>query len=159
MKAKLLLCAVVLFAGIAFSSCKPSDAQLQKQVTTGLTAVSSAISSEVKKGEVTLSGVVESQELKDAAEAAAKAVKGISSVVNNIQVQLPAPVITPDQALQTAAAAAVTAAGDAFKNVVVAVQDSVVTLTGDIKRADLKKVMQVVSGLQPKKVVNSLTLK
>jgi len=158
MKAKLLLCAVVLFAGIAFSSCKPSDAQLQKQVTTGLTAVSSAISSEVKKGEVTLSGVVNSEDLKAAAEQAAKAVKGVKAVVNNIQVQLPAPVITPDQALQTVVTNAVTAAGDAFKNVVVAVQDSVITLTGAVKKADLKKVMQVVNDLKPKKVVNSLTV-
>jgi len=158
MKAKLLLCAVVLFAGIAFSSCKPSDAQLQKQVTTGLTAVSSAISSEVKKGEVTLSGVVNSEDLKAAAEQAAKAVKGVTSVVNNIQVQLPAPVITPDQAFQTVVTNAVTAAGDAFNKVVIAVQDSVVTLTGEVKKADLKKVMQVVNDLKPKKVVNSLTV-
>ncbi|MCL2651497.1 MAG: BON domain-containing protein [Candidatus Azobacteroides sp.] len=159
MKTKLLsLCAVVLFAAIAFSSCKPSDEQLQKQVTAGITAVSSAISSDVKKGEVTLSGVVNSDDLKAAAEIAAKAVKGVKSVVNNIQVQLPAPVITPDQALQTAVSTAVAAGGDAFNQVVVAVQDSVITLTGDIKKADLQKVMQIVSGLQPKKVVNSLTI-
>jgi len=158
MKAKLLLCAVVLFAGIAFSSCKPSDEQLQKAVTTGISAVSSAVSSEVKKGEVTLSGVVESEDLKAAVEQAAKAVKGVASVVNNIQVQLPAPVITPDQAFQTAISAAVAAGGDAFSKVAVAVQDSIVTLTGDIKKADLQKVMQVVNGLQPKKVVNSLTI-
>jgi len=158
MKTKLLLCAVVLFAGIAFSSCKPSDEKLQQQVTTGLTAVSSAISSEVKKGEVTLSGVVNSEDLKAAAEKAAAAVKGVRSVVNNIQVQLPAPVITPDQALQTAISTAVTAGGDAFKKVVVAVQDSVITLTGEVKKVDLKKLMQVVNEIQPKKVVNSLTI-
>ena len=156
MKTKLLsLCAVVLFAAIAFSSCKPSDEQLQKQVTT---VVSPAISSEVKKGEVTLSGIVNSDDAKAAAETAAKAVKGVKSVVNNIQVQLPAPVISPDQALQTAISATVAAGGAAFSQVVVAVQDSVVSLTGDIKKADLQKVMQIVNGLQPKKVVNSLTI-
>jgi len=159
MKTKLFLCAAVLFAGIALSSCKPSDEQLQKAVTTGLSAVSSAVSSEVKKGEVTLSGVVNSEDLKAAAEQAAKAVKGVTSVVNNIQVQLPAPVITPDQAFQTVLSTAVAAAGDAFKNVAVAVKDSVVTLTGDLKKADLKKVMQIVNDLKPKKVVNSLTTK
>ena len=159
MKTKLVsLCAVVLFAAIAFSSCKPSDEQLQKQVTTGITAVSSAISSEVKKGEVTLSGIVNSDDLKAAAETAAKAVKGVKSVVNNIEVQLPAPVITPDQALQTAISTAVAAGGDAFSKVAVAVQDSVVSLTGEIKKADLQKVMQIVNGLSPKKVANSLNI-
>ena len=158
MKTKLLLCGVVLFAGIAFSSCKPSDEQLQKEVTTGISAVSSAVSSEVKKGEVTLSGIVNSDDLKAAAEQAARAVKGVTAVVNNIEVQLPAPVITPDQAFQTIVSDAVAAGGDAFGKVVVAVQDSVVTLTGDIKKADLQKVMQIVNGLSPKKVVNNLTI-
>ena len=158
MKTKLLLCAAVLFAGIAFSSCKPSDKELQKAVTTGISAVSSAVSSEVKKGEVTLTGVVNSPDLKAAAEEAAKAVKGIKSVVNNIEVQLPAPVITPDQALQTAVSAAISAGGAAFGKVAAAVKDSVITLTGEVKKADLQKVMQIVNGLKPKKVANSLTI-
>jgi osmotically-inducible protein OsmY len=159
MKTKLLLCAVVLFAGIAFSSCNPSDEKLQQQVTAGLTAVSSAISSEVKKGEVTLSGVVDSEELKAAAETAIKAIKGIKSVVNNIEVKLPEPVINPDDVLTQTISAAIAAGGDAFKNVVVAVQDSEVTLTGEIKRANLQKLMQIVNEAQPKKLNNSLTLK
>jgi len=161
MKTKLFLCAMVLFAGITFNSCKPSDEQLQKQVTAGITAVSSAISSEVKKGEVTLTGVVNSPELKDAAEKAATAVKGVSKVVNNIEVQLPKPepVINPDTVLQQTIAAAVTAGGDAFSKVVVAVKDSEVTLTGDIKRANLQKLMKIVNEAKPKKVTNSLTIK
>jgi len=158
MKTKLLLCAVVLFAGITFNSCKPSDEQLQKQVAAGITAVSSAVTSEVKKGEVTLSGVVNSPELKDAAEKAAQAVKGVSKVVNNIQVQLPQPKINPDDVLQQAIAAAVTAGGDAFKKVVVAVKDSEVTLTGEIKKANLQKLLQIVNEAKPKKVNNSLTI-
>jgi osmotically-inducible protein OsmY len=159
MKTKLLLCAVVLFAGITFNSCKPSDEKLQKEVTTGITAVSSAISSSVKKGEVTLSGVVNSEELKAAAEKAAAAVKGVSKVVNNIEVQLPKPVINPDVVLQQTISAAVTAGGDAFSKVVVAVKNSEVTLTGEIKRANLQKLMQIVNEAKPKKVNNSLTIK
>jgi len=157
MKTKLFLCAMVLFAGITFNSCKPSDEQLQKQVTAGITAVSSAISSEVKKGEVTLTGVVNSPDLKAAAEKAATAVKGISKVVNNIEVQLPPPpkpVVTPDNALQSALSSAVAAGGTAFSKVAVAVKDSVVTLTGEIKRGDLQKVMQIVSKAKPKKIDN-----
>ena len=161
MKTKLLLCAVVLFAGVTLNSCKPSDEKLQKDVKAGITAISSAISSEVKKGEVTLSGVVNSEELKTAAEKAAKAVKGVSKVVNNIQVQLPKPepVINPDNVLQQTIAAAVAAGGAAFSKVVVAIQNSEVTLTGEIKRADLQKLMQIVNAAKPKKVNNSLKIK
>jgi len=162
MKTKLLLFAVLLSAGIVFNSCKPSDEQLQKQVTAGITAISSAISSDVKKGEVTLSGVVNSPELKDAAEKAAAAVKGVSKVVNNIEVQIPKPepVINPDAVVQKVIGDAVTAGGDAFSKVVVAVKDSVVTLTGEIKRANLQKLMQIVNEAKPKKIDNkSLTIK
>jgi osmotically-inducible protein OsmY len=156
------LCAAVLFAGIAFNSCGPNDQKLQQAVTTGISAVSSAISSEVKKGEVTLTGVVNSEELKDAAQAAAKSVKGISNVINNIEVKLPEPpkpVINPDDVVQKTIATAITAGGAAFSKVVVAVKDSIVTLTGDVKRTDLKKLMQVVNEAKPKKITNSLTIK
>jgi osmotically-inducible protein OsmY len=159
MKAKLLLCAAVLFAGIAFSSCKPSDEKLQKEIATGLTAISSAISSEVKKGEVTLSGIVDSEELKVAAEKVAGTVKGISKVINNIEVKLPEPVINPDDVLTQTISAAVAAGGDVFKNVIVDVKDSEVTLTGEIKRANLQRLMQIVNEAKPKKVNNSLTIK
>ena len=159
MKTKLLLYAVVLIAGIAFNSCKPSDEKLQKEVTAGISAISSAISSNVKKGEVTLSGIVDSEELKAAAEKAAAAVKGISKVVNNIEVKLPEPVINPDDVLKQIIAAAVAAGGDVFNKVVVAVKDSEVTLTGEVKKANLQKLMQIVNEAKPKKVNNSLTIK
>jgi len=159
MKTKSLLFAAALLAVVAFTSCKPSDAKLQQQVTAGLTAVSSAISSEVKKGVVTLNGVVDSEAAKAAAEKVAAAVKGIKSVANNIQVKLPEPVINPDDVLKQAISTAVTAGGDAFKSVVVAVKDSEVTLTGEIKKANLQKLMQLVNDAKPKKVINSLTVK
>jgi len=161
MKTKVLFCAVLLFAGIAFNSCKPSDEKLQKDVTTGITAISSAVSSTVKNGEVTLTGIVDSEDVKAAAEKVAATVKGVSKVVNNIEVQLPKPepVINPDDVLQKTIADAVTAGGDAFSKVVVAVKDSEVTLTGDIKRANLQKLMQIVNEAKPKKVNNSLTIK
>jgi len=158
MKAKLLFCTVVLCAGIAFNACTPSDEQLQKQVAAGITAISPAISSNVKKGEVTLTGVVNSPDLKAAAEKAATAVKGITKVVNNVVVQLPQPVITPDQAFQKVVSTAISAGGAAFSKVTAAVQDSVITLTGEVKKVDLQKVMQIVNGLKPKKVTNSLTV-
>jgi len=161
MKTKLLLFAVVLFAGITFNSCKPSDEKLQKDVTTGISAISPAISSSVKNGVVTLSGVVTSADLKTSAEKAAAAVKGISKVVNNIDVQvpIPVPVINPDDVLQKTIAAAITAGGEAFSKVVVAVKNSEVTLTGEIKKANLQKLMQIVNEAKPKKVTNTLKIK
>ncbi|MCL1943215.1 MAG: BON domain-containing protein [Candidatus Azobacteroides sp.] len=155
MKTKILVCAVALLAGISFYSCKPNDEKIQKEVATVLSS-QPTISSEVKNGVVTLSGVVISDEVKAAAEASVKTVKDIKSVVNNIEVKLPeaqAPVVTPDDALTTAATAALTAAG--FKDVTVSAKDSVIILAGEVKKAELRKVMQIANDLKPKKVDNS----
>jgi osmotically-inducible protein OsmY len=160
MKTKLFLCGILLCAGLAFNSCKPSDAELQKAVTTTLSALPSSITSAVNKGEVTLTGVVESEEAKADAEKLVGAVKGIQSVVNNIEVQIPQPepVINPDDVLRSAISTAVSAAGDAFKQVVVNVQNGEVNLTGSIKKADLTKLLQIVNEASPKKVNNALTI-
>ncbi|GHT39085.1 hypothetical protein FACS189437_01490 [Bacteroidia bacterium] len=158
MKAKLVLCGIMLCALVAFNSCKPSDAELQKLVTTGLSALPASIYSAVDKGVVTLSGVVESDELKAEAEKAVSSIKGIKTVVNNIEVKQPEPVINPDDLIRNTISNAVTAAGDVFKGVVVEVQNGEVTLTGAIKKAHLQQVMQIVSEAYPGKINNLLTI-
>ncbi|MDR2475451.1 MAG: BON domain-containing protein [Bacteroidales bacterium] len=158
MKTKVLLCGIVLSAAVVFSSCGKSDEQIQKEVVTALSAVSSAVSSEVKKGEVTLSGVVESDAVKAEVEKSVSALKDVKSVVNNIEVKLPAPVIAPDDALKALIHAAISSAGDEFKEVIIDVKDSTVTLTGNIKKAHLQKILQVANDTKPKKVINSLNI-
>lgn len=156
MKTKILICTLALFAGISFYSCKPNDEKLQKEVTNAL-SVQPTVSSSVKDGVVTLTGIVESEEAKTAAEASVKSVKDIKSVVNNIEVKKPEPVINPDDVLNSSITSALTSAG--FKDVVVSVKDGEVTLTGTVKKADLKKVMQIANEAKPKKVTNQLKTK
>ncbi|MDR1860235.1 MAG: BON domain-containing protein [Bacteroidales bacterium] len=161
MRKQLLLIGLFLFAGLAFHSCSPSDAELQTAVSTALKAVSAPVSCSVSKGVVTLSGVVESAALKATAESLATAVKGVKSVTNSIEVKVPEPpkpVINPDDVLTTSISAAISAAGTAFSKVKVAVKDGEVTLTGDIKRADLQKLMQIANETKPKKVINQLNI-
>jgi len=139
-----------------FYSCKPSDEKLQKQVETVLSAAQSSVNGAVKDGVVTLTGTVESEEAKAAAESAVKAIKDIKSVTNNIEVKLPV-VINPDEVLSTTITTALTAAG--YKDVKLAVDGGVVTLTGEAKKADLQKIMQIANEAQPKQVINQLKLK
>jgi len=158
MNTKLLLLIAVLFAGMTLNSCGVSDEKLQKDVTAALSAVSSSLTSEVKKGEVTLNGIVEAPELKALAEKIVTAVKGVKSVVNKIEVQLPKPKINPDDELKNIISTAITAAGEAYNKVVVAVKEGEVTLTGEVKRADLQKLIQIANEAKPKKVINELTI-
>lgn len=156
MKRSVLVYVCALLTGVMLYSCKPSDDKLQKAVETALTTANSAVNSTVKDGVVTLSGTVDSEEAKAAAEQAVKAVKDIKSVANNIEVKLPV-VINPDETLTTAVNSALSAAG--FSGVTVAVKDGEVTLTGDAKKADLAKIMQAANEAKPKKVNNQLTIK
>ncbi len=152
----MIFCALALFAGITFYSCKPSDEKLQKEVTTALSATP-AISSSVKGGVVTLTGIVESEEAKAAAESVVKSVKDIKSVVNNIEIKAPEPVINPDDTLTTTINEALASKG--YKDITVSVKDGEVTLTGTAKKADLQKIMQIANESKPKKVINQIKIK
>ena len=80
--------------------------------------------------------------------------KDVKSVVNNITIAAPL-VNAVDSALQTALV-------DALKDhgtVSATVLDGVITLTGEIKKADLPKLLQKISALKPVKIDNQLTVK
>jgi hypothetical protein len=85
--------------------------------------------------------------------------KGVKSVVNNTTVApppAPAPVtIAADDALVKGVADAT----KDFKDVKATVNDGVITLTGEIKRSDLKTLMQSLNTLKPKKIDNKLVIK
>jgi osmotically-inducible protein OsmY len=137
---------------ISLQACKPKDADIKTAVDTAIASVS-GVSASVAEGVVTLTGTVASDEAKAAAETAAKAVKGVKSIANNISVVVP--VISGDVVLNEAIKTAMAA----FTTVTAVAKDSVITLTGEIKRADLQKVIQTAQSLKPKKVENQLTIK
>ena len=79
-------------------------------------------------------------------------------MTNNISVA-PAPQapveVTADDPLRTSV-------NDAIKDhpgVTASINDGVITLTGEIKKADLPTLMQKLNALKPKKIENQLTIK
>jgi osmotically-inducible protein OsmY len=104
----------------------------------------------------TLTGIVEDEAAKMAAESAVAAVENVKSVVNQIQVIPPAPDYTELDAAINAALA------DALKdhaNVTATVQDGVITLNGEIRERDLPTLMEKMNALNPVQIVNNLTVK
>ena len=96
---------------------------------------------------------------KTTAEDAAKSVKGVKSVVNNVMLTPPPPppvTINPDDILKSSVDSSLNAAG--ITGVTATIANGEVTLTGTIKRSDLRKVMQAANEAKPKKVNNQLTL-
>jgi len=162
MKIKKILLAVFLSASVLFFSCKPKDSDVQAKITEKFAATPelAGASASVAEGIATLTGEVKDDAAKTQAETAAKDIKGVKSVVNNLTVTPPPPppppvVISPDSALTQG----VTDATKDFPTVTATVQDGEITLTGNIKRADLQKLMQTLNTLKPKKINNKLTIK
>ena len=155
MKLIKLSIAGILALSIAFTSCKPKDADVQAAVqqkeATGITV-------SVTEGVVTLEGTVSDDASKAKAEEIAKAEKGVNSVVNNLMLPPPPP---PPAMGQTPTADEPMMAGvrDAVKDhptVSASVANGVVTLTGSIAKAKLPKLMMAISALKPAKIDNQL---
>jgi osmotically-inducible protein OsmY len=149
-----LFAAVTL--ALAVTACGPKDEEIKAAAGTAVASIQGA-AVDVANGVATLSGQVADDAAKTSAEAAVKAVKGVKSVVNNITVAPPPPpvVISADDSLKTNVAAAL----KDFSTLSADVKDGVVTLTGEIQRSALPKVMQALSALHPKKIENKATVK
>jgi osmotically-inducible protein OsmY len=156
----ILLTVFLLIVSVTSCKQKTSDADIKTAVDNTIAANStlSGTYSDVKDGVVTLTGEVKDDAAKTSAEAAAKGINGVKSVVNNLTVAPPpAPVeITPDDPLK----AAVENAIKSYPGVKATIQNGVVTLSGEIKKADLQKMMMALNSLKPKSIDNTqLTIK
>ena len=161
MKVKLLT-VLTLVAALFFMACGgKSDADLTKAATDKLAADKiTGVSVAVKDANATLTGEVADITVKTKAEASVKGVDGIKGVTNNITLKPPPPAPTPagdDKMLEGTISEAIKKAG--VNGVTVAVANGEVTLTGNVSKADLTKVMQAASSANPKKIDNKLTVK
>ena len=150
MKVKNMLASLAIGTMVIFSACGPKDAEISTDVSTGLAQVAPGITASVDHGVVTLSGQVTDEAAKNSAENSAKSVKGVKSVVNNITVQPPQPVITvsPDDELRKG----VTDATKDFPGVTVTVTDGEIVVVGELTAAKWRTLKQSLDGLSPRKV-------
>jgi len=146
------------------AACKPSDEQLTTAVNEVLKSNPSlsVVSAAVKEGMVTLTGEVDDDALKSTAESLVSAVKGIKGVNNSLTVKPKGP--TPEELAKTADDALMAKVNENFgtykvEGVTAAIKDSVITLTGTIKRANLQNIMKAAMESGAKKVDNQLTIK
>lgn len=152
--------AVAVALCIGLVSCGPKDSDIKTAIETQLKS-NPGVTVDVKDGVATLSGTFTDDATKAAVESTVKAVKGVKSVVDNAvvtpaPVQAPAPVvISPDDTLKSNVSTAL----KNFAGLSADVKDGIVTLTGEVKKADLPKVMMALSALHPKKIMNKATIK
>ncbi|HRG04127.1 MAG: BON domain-containing protein [Paludibacteraceae bacterium] len=154
----LSMLALTLLIAVGVTSCKPKDADILKAVQTAIATSPDAagVTAAVDKGVVTLTGEVKDEATSIALNALAAGVKNVKSVVNNLTVVPPAPIISAsDQAIIDGLVAAL----KDNPTVTSAVKDGIITLTGEVKKADLPKILQKISTLKPVKIDNQLTVK
>ena len=151
-KTKLAFSALVLMATLSLTSCKPKDSEIQAEVSKAIGGTP-GITADVKDGVVTLAGEVGDDATKTAAETAAKAVKGVKSVTDNITIKAPEPVApaTPVIAADDALTKGVAAAVKDFPGVTATVNGGVVALSGEITKDRWMKLKQIIDALKPKK--------
>ncbi|MGV3547810.1 MAG: BON domain-containing protein [Pedobacter sp.] len=148
------LFAMMLSASIAVVSCKPKDADVKAAVekTISANAALTGVVVDVKDGVATISGELKSEADKVAAETAAKAIKGVKSVTNNITV---VPAVSSNAVLSATHQAIAAGLRDLTKDlstVKYAVKDGVITLTGEISKAKNVAFTQAYMALKPTKV-------
>lgn len=150
---------LILALGMSVASCKKvNDADVQKTAQEVLMAdpALAGVVVTVQEQVATLTGIVEDEAAKAAAESAVAAVENVKSVVNQIEVVPPAPDYSELDAAINAALA------DAMKDhasVTATVENGVITLTGEIRERDLPTLMQKLNALNPVQIVNNLTVK
>jgi hyperosmotically inducible protein len=163
MKMTGLLMAVSIAATIGFVSCAPKDADIKTDIETKLKAAPdmSGVTVDVKGGIATIEGECKDDVCRANCEKIAQEVKGVKTVINNLTVTQPtaAPVtatvvVTADDPLTKS----VVEATKGFPGVKAEVKDSIVTLTGEIKKNDLPGLTKALTSLKPKKIENKLTI-
>ncbi len=143
----LVLIASLLVLGITACKKKLKDADIQTAIETVLKADADMAGTmvSVKDGVATLSGVCKDEACKAKCEEAVRKIEGVKSIVNNCTVAPPEVVVPPvSDALSQAIADAV----KDFPGVKTELKDGVLTLTGEIQRASLQKMMQGLNALR-----------
>jgi hyperosmotically inducible periplasmic protein len=159
MKITKILFSFLLLGSLFMVSCKPKDADIKTSIEEKMKAdpMMAGMTVDVNDGVATISGTCNDEACKTKCEETAKSVKGVKSVVNNCVVAAPADPVTVNTD-DTLTKGVMDATKD-HPTVKAAVNDGVITLTGEIKRDQLSKLMMTLSSLKPKKIDNQLTIK
>ena len=142
-------------------SCSASDNDIATSVKSGLELIDSTIQVTVEDRVVTLSGEVDDESVKNAAESSIREVNGVQSVVNNLKVKPEVPEIEvsarPDAEIREYVISGL--AANNIKGVVATVKEGGIILTGQARRTDLPVIMRVANEAKAKSVKNELKIK
>lgn len=151
---------LMLGTSVSITACNngPKDSEIQSDFNdkAKVNPQLSTVTASVDKGVITLTGQCPDETCKSSAEQAARDVKGVKSVVNNITVTAAAPVVIADDATLNNSVNTIV---KKYNGVEATVNNGEVTLRGTITRDNLQKLMMDLNAANPKKINNQLTIK
>jgi hyperosmotically inducible periplasmic protein len=117
MKISKITLVAAFFVAVAFTSCKPKDADIKAKIEAALKAdeMMATTTVDVKDGVATISGVCKDDACKAGCEKTVAAIKGVKSVVNNCTVT--PPVAAPVSVATTMDAAIMQKIKDGLKDI------------------------------------------
>ncbi|MET0466267.1 MAG: BON domain-containing protein [Chitinophagaceae bacterium] len=152
---KLLVAVALLTASYYLPACKsgPKDADIKTEVEAALATEPgyAGVSVAVAEGVVTVNGEVADPGSKSGLQSRVESVKGVKSVKDNTSVAAPPPPAEPVIAADDPLTKGVNDAIKDYPGVTATVNDGVISLSGEIKSADWKKLKKSLDGLRPKK--------
>ena len=147
---------ILVLSGLIYS-CKPDDSKILEAAKASSSAIDPGVNVAVNNGVVTLTGEVKDQATQEALANSVKDAKGVKSVVNNTTVaSTEAPEISADNLIRADIEANFLKMG--IRGVNFTVANGVVTLSGQVTKADMVKVMQAANESNPRKVNNQLKI-
>jgi osmotically-inducible protein OsmY len=156
MKLSKILMGLLLSISVLAISCKSNDADIKTDAQKVLPAEARV---EVMDGVATLSGEFKDEASKNNAVEALAKVKGVKSVVNNASVMQSTAPEQIDTASDMMLNNGVNDATKDFPTVKAEINGGVITLTGEINKSSLPKLMMAINELKPRKIENRLTIK
>ncbi|MFM2361733.1 MAG: hypothetical protein RLZZ316_635 [Bacteroidota bacterium] len=149
----MLLCTSLFLLATALPSCKGKikDADISTAINEKIKTMTemSGLTAAVKDGVVTLTGECKDEACKTVCETAVKAIAGVKSVVNNCTIAPPpAPAVVVPEANVDALTKAINDAVKDFPGVKTALNDGVLTLTGEVAKDKLQKLMMGLNALK-----------
>lgn len=149
----MLLCTSLFLLALALPSCKGGvkDADISTAINEKIKTMTemSGLTAAVKDGVVTLTGECKDEACKTLCETTVKAIAGVKSVVNNCTIApAPAPAVVVPEANVDALTKAINDAVKDFPGVKTELKEGVLTLTGEVAKDKLQKLMMGLNALK-----------
>lgn len=149
---------LLLIFSLYLGGCTQKDSDMQMEINQKLfsNAELRGVTATVNEGKVSLDGKVTKKEAKLEAEAAAKEVKGVQTIENNIRIDTPGPQMPPPVVITDSVSQSIAEATKAFPTVTATFKNGELILSGTLQENKMDSLLHLFEKLHPEKITNQI---